>query len=105
MTQLYSKESVLKTWAARFEPILDETHWPEYNGLDYVPDDEKRKLGVGRRKKKRLRNEMGQSSGTIGIFTVPGSLTKKSRRTDVVSATRRVIGRNDINNLVGAGIR
>jgi hypothetical protein len=43
--------------------------------------------------------------GTIGIFTVPGSLTKKGRRTDIVSATRRVIGRNDINNLVGAGIR
>jgi hypothetical protein len=62
-TQLYSKDSVLKTWAARFEPILDETHWPKYNGPDYVPDDEKRKLGVGRRKKKRLRNEMDQTSG------------------------------------------
>jgi hypothetical protein len=43
--------------------------------------------------------------GTIGIFTVSGSLTKKSRRTDVVSATRRIIGRNDINNLVEAGIQ
>jgi hypothetical protein len=63
MTQLYSKDSILKTWAARFEPILDETHWPEYNGPNYVPDDEKRKLGVGRRKKKRLHNEMDQTSG------------------------------------------
>jgi hypothetical protein len=62
-TQLYSKESILKTWAARFEPILDKTHWPEYNGPDYVPDDEKRKLGVGRRKKKRLHNEIDQTSG------------------------------------------
>jgi hypothetical protein len=102
---LYYKDSVLKTWAARFEPILDETHWPKYNGPDYVPDDEKRKMFVGRRKKKRLRNEMDQTSGYDRIFMVPGSLTKKSRRTDVVSAARRVIGRNDINNLVGAGIR
>jgi hypothetical protein len=46
-----------------FEPILDKTHWPEYNGPDYIPDDEKRKLGVRRRKKKRLRNEMDQTSG------------------------------------------
>jgi hypothetical protein len=33
--------------------------------------------------------------GMIGIFMVPGSLTKKRRKIDVVSATRRVIGRND----------
>jgi hypothetical protein len=103
-TQLYSKETILKTWVPHFEPILDETHWPEYNGLDYVPDDEKRKMGVGRRKKSDYAMRWTKQVG-IGIFTVPGSLTKKSRRTNVVSATRRVIGRNDINNLVGAGIQ
>jgi hypothetical protein len=102
---LYSKDSVLKTWAARFEPILDETHGPEYNGPDYIPDDEKRKLGVGRRKKSDYAMRWTKQVGTIGTFMVPGSLTKKSRRTDVLSAMRRVIGRNDINNLVGAGIR
>jgi hypothetical protein len=50
-TELYSKNTILKTWAARFEPILDETHWPEYNGPDYDPYDEKKKTCVGRRKK------------------------------------------------------
>jgi hypothetical protein len=49
-TEIYSKNTILKTWAARFEPILDETQWPEYNGPDYDPYDEKKKC-VGRRKK------------------------------------------------------
>jgi hypothetical protein len=36
-TQLYSMESVLKTWAARFEPILDETHLEGFHlSLDMV---------------------------------------------------------------------
>jgi hypothetical protein len=77
----------------------------EYNGPDYVPDDEKRKQVSEGGRKSDYAMRWTKQVGTIGIFTVPGSLTKKSRRSDVVSATRKVIGRNDINNLVGVGIR
>ena len=63
MSPLYSKGIVLKTWESRFEPILDPSHWPEYNGLEYIPNRSKLKDKVGRRKKKWLRNEMDQISG------------------------------------------
>uniref|UniRef100_K4ALQ4 SWIM-type domain-containing protein n=1 Tax=Setaria italica TaxID=4555 RepID=K4ALQ4_SETIT len=58
MTQLCSKNTVLKIWESCFEPILDETHRPEHNGHDYIPDNDKDKIKVGRRKKKLLCNEM-----------------------------------------------
>jgi hypothetical protein len=101
-TQLYSKETILKTWAAHFEPILDETHWPEYNGLDYVQMIRRGNWVSKGGRKSDYAMRWTKQVGTIGIFTVLGSLTKKSRRIDVVSGTRRVIRRNDINNLVGA---
>ena len=63
MSPLYSKSIVLKTWESRFEPILDPSHWPEYNGREYIPDRSKLKDKVGMRKKKWLRNEMDQISG------------------------------------------
>ena len=63
MSLLYSKNTILKTWESRFEPILDPAHWPEYNGAEYIPDCRLLKDKVGRRKKKWLRNEMDQISG------------------------------------------
>src|SRR6185369_498073 len=29
MSLLYSKNTILKTWESRFEPILDPAHWPD----------------------------------------------------------------------------
>ena len=58
MSPYYSLSAEEKTWEARFEPLLDPSQWPLYEGLDYVPDVGTRKMRKGRRKKKRFRNEM-----------------------------------------------
>jgi hypothetical protein len=57
MSPYYSMSTGLKTWEPRFEPLLDPSQWPEYDGMDYVPDVTLRKIWKGRRKK-RFRNEM-----------------------------------------------
>jgi hypothetical protein len=56
----------LKTWESTFEPLLDASQWPDYNGDDYVPNCGLLKQKVGRRKRKRLRNEMDDSSKGYG---------------------------------------
>jgi hypothetical protein len=58
MSPYYSLSTKLKTWESRFEPLLDPSQWPEYNGMYYVPDVIMQKIRKGRRKKKRFRNEM-----------------------------------------------
>jgi hypothetical protein len=50
-------------WESSFEPYLDPTQWPEYYGLDYVPDLDLLKTKKGRRKKKRLIGVMDASNG------------------------------------------
>ncbi|RLN13358.1 hypothetical protein C2845_PM09G14000 [Panicum miliaceum] len=49
--------------APRFEPILDPSDWPPYNGGEYIPDSSKMKVKAGRWKKKHLLNEMYASNG------------------------------------------
>ncbi|XP_062208774.1 protein MAIN-LIKE 2-like [Phragmites australis] len=56
----------LKTWESTFAPSLDASQWPEYNGDEYVPDCGLLKQKTGRRKRKRLRNEMDDSSKGYG---------------------------------------
>jgi hypothetical protein len=46
--------NTLKVWESSFKPYLDPTQWPEYYGLDYVPDPDLLKTKKGRRKKKWL---------------------------------------------------
>ena len=46
-----------------FEPYLDPTQWPPYNGYDYVPHLDLMKVGKGRRKKKRLKGDMDAMRG------------------------------------------
>jgi hypothetical protein len=58
MSPYYSLSAREKTWEAIFEPLLDQSQWPLYTSLDYVLDMAMRKIQKGRRKKKRLRNEM-----------------------------------------------
>jgi len=58
MSRYYTQQAELNTWEPKFEPLLDPSKWPEYHGLDYVPDVAMRKTRKGRRKKRRFRNEM-----------------------------------------------
>jgi hypothetical protein len=48
----------LKTWEPRFEPLLDLSQWPVYDGLDYVSDVIMQKMQKGRQKKKPFYNLM-----------------------------------------------
>jgi hypothetical protein len=54
----YSLSVELKTWEPRFEPLLDPSQWPKYDGMDYVPNVTMQKIRKGRRKKKRFCNKM-----------------------------------------------
>jgi hypothetical protein len=38
MSWYYSIYTELKTWEPRFKPLLDPSHWPVYDRLDYLPD-------------------------------------------------------------------
>jgi hypothetical protein len=58
MSPYYSMSAELKTWEPRFEHLLDPSQWPEYDGMDYVPDVTLQKIRKGRHKKKRFHNEM-----------------------------------------------
>ena len=51
LSPIYAKSAVLRTWAARYEPILDPSEWPPFNGPDYVPNSSLKMTRVGRRKK------------------------------------------------------
>jgi hypothetical protein len=52
---LFTEEKIRET---RFEPLLDPSQWPVYEGHDYVPNMAMRKIRKRRRKKKCLHNEM-----------------------------------------------
>jgi hypothetical protein len=58
MSLYYSLSAVEKTWEPRFEPLLDPSQWPLYDGLDYVSDVAMRKMRKGRWKKKHFCNKM-----------------------------------------------
>jgi hypothetical protein len=44
----YSLFAELKTWEPRFEPLLDLSQWPKYDGMYYVPDVIMQKIRKGR---------------------------------------------------------
>jgi hypothetical protein len=54
MSPYYSLCVEEKTWDARFEPLLDPSQWPVYEGPDYVPDVVMRKIQKGRWNKEAL---------------------------------------------------
>jgi hypothetical protein len=66
MSPYYSMFVELKTWEPRFEPLLEPSQWPEYDGMDYVPNVTLQKIWKGRRKKKRFRNEMDDMEKDYG---------------------------------------
>jgi hypothetical protein len=63
MSPYYLRANTLGVWQSSFEPYLDPTQWPPYQGLDYLPDPELLKKGKGRRKKKRLKCDMDHMKG------------------------------------------
>jgi hypothetical protein len=58
MSPYYLVSAGEKTWEARFEPLLDLSQWPVYEGPDYIPDVVMRKMWKGRRKKRCFCNEI-----------------------------------------------
>jgi hypothetical protein len=66
MSPYYSISAELKTWEPRFEPLLDPLQWPVYNKMNYVPNVATQKIQKGRRKKKRLCNELDDMKKSYG---------------------------------------
>jgi hypothetical protein len=66
MSPYYSLSVELKTWEPRFEPLLDPSQWPEYDGMYHVPDVIMQKIKNGRHKKKRFCNEMDDMEKDYG---------------------------------------
>jgi hypothetical protein len=58
VSRYYSLSVELKTCEPRFEPLLDPSQWPEYDGVYYVSDVIMRKIRKGRCKKKWFCNEI-----------------------------------------------
>ena len=38
LSPYYARSNTINIWESSFEPYLDPSQWPEYNGLEYVPD-------------------------------------------------------------------
>lgn len=49
MSPLYSREHTIKIWESSFEPYLDPSQWPPYEGLEYVPNSNLKRNNIGRR--------------------------------------------------------
>uniref|UniRef100_K3ZCA9 SWIM-type domain-containing protein n=1 Tax=Setaria italica TaxID=4555 RepID=K3ZCA9_SETIT len=58
MSPLYSREHTVRIWESSFQPYLDPSQWPPYEGVEYVPNPNLMRNKVGRRQKKRLRGDM-----------------------------------------------
>uniref|UniRef100_K3ZC83 SWIM-type domain-containing protein n=1 Tax=Setaria italica TaxID=4555 RepID=K3ZC83_SETIT len=65
MSPLYSREHTLKIWESSFQPYLDPSQWPAYEGVGYVPNPSLMRNKVGRRQKKHFTGEMDVSEGRL----------------------------------------
>jgi hypothetical protein len=63
MSPLFFREHIIKISESSFEPYLDPSQWPEYDGPEYVPLPSLKKMKKGRRKKKRLKGDMDAFQG------------------------------------------
>jgi hypothetical protein len=63
MSPLFFREHTIKIWESSFEPYLDPSQWPEYDGPEYVPLPSLKKMKKGRRQKKRLKGDMDACQG------------------------------------------
>ena len=90
MSPLYLRSNCLSIWQKSFEPYLDPTQWPPYNGPDNLPDPTTMKTGKGRRKKKRLKGDMDAMRGYGEDMYGGGTLTRRVERTIVPFAMNPV---------------
>jgi hypothetical protein len=58
MSPYYSIPIELKTCEPIFDPLLDSSQCPVYDGMNYVPNVAMQKMQNGRQKKKHFHNEM-----------------------------------------------
>uniref|UniRef100_K3YCS2 SWIM-type domain-containing protein n=1 Tax=Setaria italica TaxID=4555 RepID=K3YCS2_SETIT len=65
MSPLYSREHTIKIWESSFQPYLDPSQWPAYEGAGYVPNPSLMGNKVGRRQKKRF-------TGDMDVMAAPG---------------------------------
>uniref|UniRef100_K3YLA0 SWIM-type domain-containing protein n=1 Tax=Setaria italica TaxID=4555 RepID=K3YLA0_SETIT len=65
MSPLYSREHTVRIWEYSFQPYLDPSQWPPYEGVKYVPNPNLMRNKVGRRQKKHLRGDMDVSQGRL----------------------------------------
>uniref|UniRef100_K3XQ43 SWIM-type domain-containing protein n=1 Tax=Setaria italica TaxID=4555 RepID=K3XQ43_SETIT len=65
MSPLYSREHTIKIWESSFQPYLDPSQWPAYEGVGYVPNPNLMRNKVGRRQKKRFTGDMDMSEGRL----------------------------------------
>uniref|UniRef100_K3Z0P2 MULE transposase domain-containing protein n=1 Tax=Setaria italica TaxID=4555 RepID=K3Z0P2_SETIT len=90
MSPLCSREHTIRIWKSSFEPYLDPSQWPPYEGLKYVPNSNLKRNKIGRRQKKRLRGDMDESQGRLlvdygtGDFDVDTSENRCSKMADPV---------------------
>jgi hypothetical protein len=49
MSLLFFREHIIKIWGSIFEPYLDPSEWPKYDGPEYVPLPSLKKMKKGRR--------------------------------------------------------
>jgi hypothetical protein len=54
----YSVEFLFRTWSQVLHPIQDEDYWEPYEGPKYIPDESLKHVKRGRRKSRRIRNDM-----------------------------------------------
>ena len=87
MSPLYLHSNTVSIWEMSFEPYLDPTQWPSYNGYDYVPHPDLRKVGKGRRKKKRLKGDMDAMRG-YGEDMYEGGYFNKTHDRNLYSACK-----------------
>lgn len=66
MPYQFSSRAVVNTWASRFEPYLDPTQWPPYDGEEFVADPNLKIKTRGKRRSKRFKNEMDSGLGGSG---------------------------------------
>lgn len=62
-----SNVALQRTYSPRFEPYLDPTQWPSYDGEVFVPDLSKMIVTPGRRRTKRFINDMDRGYKGIGL--------------------------------------
>jgi hypothetical protein len=91
MSPFYLMSNTLKVWESSFKPYLDPTQWPEYYGLDYVPDPDLLKTKKGRRKKNGSKELWMHQTGMVKICMVLVTLMRHQDRSVPPNVTKPVI--------------